>query len=313
MACLALMAAAARAVPARGRAAARAPCARVRARATAAEAGASAEEDTDALMASLTRINEHNAAVARPAPADDCRTLLATQKMGVLSTNASQGGALEGFPAGAVASFAAQADGLPVFALSSLSAHMRDLRADGRCSLVVAEDGAEGMNSARVTLIGTVEEVADEEEQAACREAYLARHPDAFWVDFGDFSWFKMRSVATVRLVGGFARAHTVSAEAYAAASPDPVSAFSGPVCAHMNDDHTDSTAAIVARASGVSVDAAKMLSIDRLGMDVECELGGERFNVRCAWESPAESRADIKARIVELSKLAATEAATEA
>ena len=85
---------------------------------------------------------------------------------------------------------------------------MRDLRADGQCSLVVAEDGAEGMNSARVTLIGTVERSLTRRSRPRAR-GYLARHPDAFWVDFGDFSWFKMRSVATVRLVGGFARAHT--------------------------------------------------------------------------------------------------------
>ena len=81
------------------------------ARATAAEAGVY-EEDTDALMAWLTRINEHNA-VARPAPADAAVPFAATQD-GRAQHQRLAGRALEGFPAGAVASFAAQADGLPV-------------------------------------------------------------------------------------------------------------------------------------------------------------------------------------------------------
>jgi hypothetical protein len=32
----------------------------------------------------------------------------------------------------------------------------------------------------------------------------------SFWVDFGDFSWFRMDKILTARLVGGFARAHQV-------------------------------------------------------------------------------------------------------
>lgn len=35
----------------------------------------------------------------------------------------------------------------------------------------------------------------DEEAVAEAREAYLEKHPDAMWVDFGDFSLF--RRVAT--------------------------------------------------------------------------------------------------------------------
>ena len=50
---------------------------------------------------------------------------------------------------------------------------------------------------------------------------YLKKHPDAFWVDFGDFSWWRMEKVEMARLVGGFARAGKVTADDYAAAEPD--------------------------------------------------------------------------------------------
>ena len=49
-----------------------------------------------------------------------------------------------------------------------------------------------------------------EAEQAALREVYLAKHPGSFWVDFGDFTWFRLADVVAGRLVGGFARAGKV-------------------------------------------------------------------------------------------------------
>ena len=46
------------------------------------------------------------------------------------------------------------------------------------------------------------------EEQAA-RDAYKQRHPNSFWVDFGDFAMFRL-TPRTGRLVGGFGRAGQV-------------------------------------------------------------------------------------------------------
>ena len=42
-----------------------------------------------------------------------------------------------GFPTGSVVQYAGDAQGRPVFAFSSLSNHMQDLRSDSRCSLTV--------------------------------------------------------------------------------------------------------------------------------------------------------------------------------
>ena len=33
------------------------------------------------------------------------------------------------------------------------------------------------------------------------REIYLRRVPGAFWVDFGDFRWFKMETVYNIRFI----------------------------------------------------------------------------------------------------------------
>ena len=45
-----------------------------------------------------------------------------------------------------------------------------------------------------------------------------------------------------------------IPAEEYGAAAPDPVAQFSKPICQHMNEDHADSTAAMVGHYVGMEV-----------------------------------------------------------
>ena len=49
--------------------------------------------------------------------------------------------------------------------------------------------------------------------------------------------------------------AQLAAEQEYAAAKPDPIAAFAGPVCGHMNDDHSDSTRVLVQHFVGVEVD----------------------------------------------------------
>ena len=90
------------------------------------------------------------------------------------------------------------------------------------------------------------------------------------------------------------------------ATSPDPVSQFTAPVCGHMNADHGESTIAMIKHYAGVQVDSAKMMGVDRLGVETECLLGEESVNVRLTFPQPAEDRKSIKDRIVEMTKAAA-------
>jgi hypothetical protein len=72
--------------------------------------------------------------------------------------------------------------------------------------MVVAQDGFSSMNQARCTVSGRFVTVEDEADKAAAREEYLKRHPEAFWVDFGDFSFMQMREIVSVGYIGGFGR-----------------------------------------------------------------------------------------------------------
>ncbi len=63
----------------------------------------------------------------------------------------------------------------------------------------------QGMSSGRVTVAGKMA-LLEGADAADAKKAFLAKNPNSFWVEFGDFAWFRMDSVATARLVGGFGR-----------------------------------------------------------------------------------------------------------
>ena len=173
--------------------------------------------------------------------------------------------------------------------------------------------GFTGAADARVTLTGEITPVTDPEEAKAAREAYLAKHPDAFWCDFGDFSWHRMDAVAGARLVGGFARAGAVSGEEYFAGAPDPVAGFSGPIAGHMNADHADSIVAMTKHFVGLTVEEAKIASIDALGMNLAVKRDGETFKIRLPFEpGPATDRKAVKDAMVGMTKTAMKAAAGE-
>lgn len=76
------------------------------------------------------------------------------------------------------------------------------------CKFRFQRASLQGLEDARISLIGDIESV-EGEALGLAKEAYRKRHPDSFWIDFGDFSMWKM-SPKSGRLIGGFARAGQV-------------------------------------------------------------------------------------------------------
>lgn len=65
--------------------------------------------------------------------------------------------------------------------------------------------------SCRRDLIGP-HQVPDE-DLPSVREMYKKKHPNAFWVDFGDFRLMRMDTIKAIRFVGGFAMAGDIDPE----------------------------------------------------------------------------------------------------
>ena len=106
--------------------------------------------------------------------------------------------------------------GRPIFLISTMAMHTQNLQSDPRASLLVTQDDVSGdpLGASRVTLVGNVRTVPKAEVPEA-RDLYLARYANSkYWVDFEDFSFYRM-DVVDVYYVGGFGVMGWVSASDY--------------------------------------------------------------------------------------------------
>lgn len=157
------------------------------------------------------------------------------------------------------------------------------------------------MQDARFNLVGDVQRIP-EGEIAAAKELFRKSHPKSFWIDFGDFIGYKFVSIKGGRLTGGFGRVGDVTEQQFNEVQADPVSQFSKPICTHMNDDHMDASIKIVQKQTGVTVEKAELVRVDKLGMDIVVTFKtGDKSRGRIQFQSPAMGRKEVKDRIVEL------------
>jgi len=128
------------------------------------------------------------------------RALLQREKAGILSTHSQK---VPGYPFGSLMPYALDAGGAPLLLLSSLAVHTKNLTADARTSLAVADPpGTSAAAAARLTLVGDAVRLDGGEDES--RALYLARHPEAAqWIQFGDFALWRLAPRA-VYFVAGF-------------------------------------------------------------------------------------------------------------
>lgn len=244
-------------------------------------------------------IQAHQEKAARLPPVEEIRTVLDRSLRGTLSTFSKK---YDGYPSGSMVDFACDANGCPILAVSDLAVHSKDLAANPKCSVLLARD-PEDRTDLVITLHGDAIFVPEKDKEAI-RAAYLARHPNAFWVDFGDFRFVRIEP-KVVRFVSGVATALLGSGEftgdEYKSAKVDPIAQFSKPVASHMNKDHGEDTKAIVQHWTSVPVDFADIIDLDRLGFNVKAGYQGDKFKLRVPFPRPAEDRKDVKTLIVEM------------
>ena len=234
--------------------------------------------------------------VAAPTHAERARTLVAQHKVGALASLAQDP---VGFPYASFTTFALDA-GEPVFLISRMAEHTRNLLGDSRASLLVHDsDKADPLANGRVTLLGRVERVQRPAERE--REVFLAAHPTAgYYVDYTDFDFYRMR-VESLRYIGGYGRMSWVDADAFRAAEPDPLAAASSGILSHMNKDHASALVAY-ARAFTSAHDAteAVMTAVDRYGFEMTVHtprgVGPARLAFEPALTQPDQARTSLVA-----------------
>jgi hypothetical protein len=186
--------------------------------------------------------------------------------------------------------------GRPIFLVSTMAMHTQNLHADSRASLLVTQPDASGdpLGASRITLLGKVE-VVPQDDVADARKLYLARYANSKnWVDFEDFSFYRM-AIVDIYYVGGFGVMGWVTAADYDSAKPDPLADAAAGIIQHMNADHQEALILIARVFGGAESQEAAMTSIDRLGFHVRLKtaegMRGARIPLLREVSSPSEAR----------------------
>ncbi len=214
-------------------------------------------------------------------------------RAGSSATLATQAG---GQPFAALVTPATAVDGALLVLLSGLSEHTRQLRADGRCALLVCggTDDPNPQAGPRVSVSGTAAPTAD----PALRARWLARHPyAAFYADLPDFVLWRVEP-SGANFIGGFARAFRLTREDLVpgAAAAAALEAAGPGLMAHCNDDHANALAAIAGRAGGAA-GAWRMVAVDPDGFDLALEHDVRRV----AFSLPVDDAAGVRRELVRM------------
>ncbi|XVF30825.1 hypothetical protein REPUB_Repub16aG0091300 [Reevesia pubescens] len=148
--------------------------------------------------------------------------------------------------------------------------HM-DLLANPKCSLFVTRD-PEDRTDLVITLHGDAISVS-EKDKAVVRTAYLAKHPNAFWVEFGDFQFMRIEP-KVVRFVSG------------AALLGSGDKALSDAFCTALSPI----SFVVFSNSYGI-VDCAYMLDLDSLGFNVKAGYQRDTFKLCIPFPRRAENR----------------------
>lgn len=212
------------------------------------------------------------------------RQVLAGTFDGVLSTHSVE---QAGYPFGSAVPYVLDQQGLPLFLLSHLSQHTRNLDADGRCGLTVVEMGeGDVQRRGRLSAMGDMGEVETEDA-----ERYFRYFPQArmYFEQLG-FRFYRFTPLR-FHWNGGFATARWFGVDRIVRTNPlDRES--QARIVAHMNRDHQDALRRYLRHAKPPAPDdPVEMLGIDGEGIDLRHHDHPYRIALPHPIASPEEAR----------------------
>ena len=217
------------------------------------------------------------------------RSLLRRSRQGALATLMAG----SGDPYCSLVNVASHPDGSPILLISRLAVHTRNILGDPRVSLML-DERAEGdpLEGSRIMLAGRAEQ-ASGDGVAILRRRYLNAHPSAeAFVDFGDFSFFRLRPTAT-HLVAGFGRIVDLKPAAFLTDISDAGALVEAEADAivHMNADHRDATNLYATRLLGAAPADWRCTGCDPDGLDLQAGAKTLRLDFPERVTGPGELR----------------------
>jgi heme iron utilization protein len=201
-------------------------------------------------------------------PSRLARSLLRRSRQGALATLRAG----SGDPYCSLVNVAAHADGSPILLISRLAVHTKNILDDSRVSLMLDERAAgDPLEGARIMLAGKAVE-ASGEDAAMLRRRYLSAHPSAeAFVDFKDFSLFRIKPTG-LHLVAGFGRIIDLEPAQFMTDISDAAALLEAEQGAveHMNADHRDAMNLYATKLLGAEAAEWRCTGCDPDGMDMQ-------------------------------------------
>src|ERR1700737_2770446 len=221
------------------------------------------------------------------------RSLLRRSRQGALATLMAG----SGDPYCSLVNVASHADGSPILLISHLALHTRNILGDPRVSLML-DERAEGdpLEGSRIMLAGRAEKVRAGDLEILLRR-YLNAHPSAeAFVDFKDFSFFRIRP-SGAHLVAGFGRIMDLKPEQFLTDISDAgalLEAEQGAI-EHMNADHRDAMNLYATKLLGAEPADWSCTGCDPDGIDMQAGTTTLRLDFPRRIVTPAALRQMLK------------------
>ena len=217
------------------------------------------------------------------------RSLLRRSRQGALATLMPG----SGDPYCSLVNLASHPDGSPILLISRLAVHTKNILADPRVSLML-DERAEGdpLEGSRIMLAGRAEE-AGGEAVALLRRRYLNAHPAAeAFVDFGDFSFFRIMPSGT-HLVAGFGRILDLKPKSFLTDISDCSALLEAEpgVIEHMNGDHREAMNLYATGLLGAEAADWRCTGCDPDGIDLQAGAKTLRLDFPQRVTGPGELR----------------------
>lgn len=237
-------------------------------------------------------------------PSRLAKSLLRQSRQGALATLMAG----TGDPYCSLVNVASAPEGAPILLISRLALHTKNLLADPRVSLMLDERApGDPLEGARIMLSGRAQE-ADGEARDVLRRRYLNAHPSAeTFVDFKDFSFFRVTPTGT-HLVAGFGRIVDLKPEQFltdVSDAADLIAAEQGAV-EHMNEDHREAMNLYATKLLGAEPADWRCTGCDPEGMDMQAD--GAR-TLRLEFPARITGAGELRKTLVKLAEAARAKA----
>jgi heme iron utilization protein len=209
----------------------------------------------------------------------------------------------DGFPFSSLVEVAPLPDGNVLIVMSDLAQHAKNIKANDKASLLLADDLHSSMALAhgRATLTGSLV-VTD---NSAHLEVWQAVHPGSTLGTFHDFRLYHFE-VARAHVIAGFGRVGPVALDGYREATPDLLASSVPGIVQHMNADHAQNLLDYAHGLLGLTwATKARMLLIDCFGFDLHVSSEQQSQVVRYAFEQPLVQVSASRKALVDLAQQA--------